>query len=126
MENKEQLQTNNNEFRNTLIRMIDNLEEGGGGGASIAEQVGYDNRESGLDAINVQQAIDELHRERGSVIAAEINYDSAESGMDASNVQDAIDELQHEKGPMWTYGTEDIGAGAPMDGPEGSLYFVIE
>lgn len=34
---------------------------GGGGGASSADQVSYDNTDSGLTATNVQDAIDELH-----------------------------------------------------------------
>lgn len=34
---------------------------GGGGGASSADQVSYDNTDSGLTATNVQNAIDELH-----------------------------------------------------------------
>lgn len=34
---------------------------GGGGGASSADQVSYDNTDSGLTATNVQDAIDEIH-----------------------------------------------------------------
>lgn len=34
--------------------------EGGGGGSSAAEDISYDNTESGLAAVNAQEAIDEL------------------------------------------------------------------
>lgn len=64
--------------------------------------------------------------EAGSDNAEEIIYDNTSSGLNATTVKEAIDELQTSKAPMYTYGTTDIGSGVEMEGPEGSIYFVIE
>lgn len=64
-----------------------------------AKDVEYDNTDSGLEAENVQDAIDELQEEienigpGGTPSAADVTYDNSESGLEAENVQDAIDEL---------------------------------
>lgn len=55
-------------------------------GAS-AENVSYDNTDSGLTATNAQAAIDELSEASG------ISYDNTDSGLTADDVQEAIDEL---------------------------------
>ena len=65
----------------------------GGGGSSSADEVTYDNTESGLDAENVQDAIDELAESGGGGSAASTTYDNTDSGFQADNVQDAIDEV---------------------------------
>lgn len=54
----------------------------------------YDNSMSGLLAINVQDAIDEVVASLGDmdVSAENISYDNEESELGAGNVQDAIDE----------------------------------
>lgn len=49
---------NTNCVRTTLEEVLKNA--GGGGGASSADQVSYDNSASGLEAENVQEAVDEL------------------------------------------------------------------
>lgn len=55
-------------------------------GAS-AENVSYDNTDSGLTATNAQAAIDELSE------ASSISYNNTTSGLTADDVQDAIDEV---------------------------------
>lgn len=59
----------------------------GGGGAVAASAVSYDNATSGLQASNVQAAIDEV------ADSENVKYDNASSGLTATNVQAAIDEL---------------------------------
>jgi hypothetical protein len=56
----------------------------------------YDNTESGLAAMTVQTALDELSS--GSGDAENIDYDNTESELTATNVQAAIDELVTEIG----------------------------
>ena len=54
---------NTNCVRTTLEEVLKNA---GGGGASSADQVSYDNSESGLEAENVQEAVDELATNAGT------------------------------------------------------------
>lgn len=57
-------------------------------------KIGYDNTETGLEATNMQAAIDELDGKiKSSDEADEITYDNTDSGLEATNVQAAIDEL---------------------------------
>lgn len=59
-------------------------------------KIGYDNTESGLEATNMQAAIDELESKiKASDEASEITYDNDESGLTAENVQAAIDEINN-------------------------------
>lgn len=60
-----------------------------------AEDVPYDNTQSGLMATDVQAAIDELAQGGGGggTAASAVSYDNAGSGLAATNVQDAIDEV---------------------------------
>lgn len=60
------------------------------GGSATADNVIYDNTESGLEAATVQEAIDKL---AGGGTAEGTTYDNSESDLDADNVQAAIDEL---------------------------------
>lgn len=57
-----------------------------------ASELDYDNAASGLDATNVQAAIDEVLDTIPSD-ADEISYDNSVSGLTATDVQEAIDEL---------------------------------
>lgn len=59
-----------------------------------ASNVTYDNDESGLEAENVQAAIDELAQPE----AADVSYDNTDSGLSATDVQSAIDELAQSGG----------------------------
>jgi len=67
----------------------------GGGGKAVS--VLYDNNTSGLTAINVQTAVDEIVALYGieAVVkaASQVGYDGSASGLVALNTQDAIDEL---------------------------------
>ena len=58
-----------------------------------AEEVGYDNTVSGLDATNAQAAIDEINEKFN---AANISFDDVASHLGADNVQDAIVNLDAE------------------------------
>ena len=58
-----------------------------------ADDVAYDNTQSGLTATNVQSAIDELAQGGGTVEADDVSYDNTQSGLTATDVQSAIDEL---------------------------------
>ena len=64
-------------------------------GATVdAEDVSYDNTQSGLTATNVQDAIDEVKGDIPSAYDADdIVYDNTTSGLSATDVQGAIDEL---------------------------------
>lgn len=55
---------NTNCVRTTLEEVLKSA--GGGGGASSADQVSYDNSDSGLEAENVQEAVDELATNAGT------------------------------------------------------------
>ena len=52
-----------------------------------ADQVAYDNTESGLEATDVQGALDEVSNAGG------VSYDNTTSGLTATDVQAAVDEL---------------------------------
>ena len=69
------------------------------GGEVAADDVTYDNTDSGLTATNVQAAIDELAQGgSGSTVEADdVSYDNTDSGLSATNVQDAIDEVANGK-----------------------------
>ena len=62
-------------------------------GEGTASDTTYDNTESGLEADNVQEAIDELAQSGGGGTAATTTYDNTESGLQSTDVQGAIDEL---------------------------------
>lgn len=67
---------------------------GGSSGEVAAEDVTYDNTDSGLTADNVQAAIDEIKSDIPTSLAAEnVTYDNSDSGLTAENVQAAIDEV---------------------------------
>lgn len=70
----------------------------GGSGANDASDVNYDNTGSGLQATNVQNAIDEMEVQIGniptSINAGDVSFNNTDSGLTANNVQDAIDELK--------------------------------
>ena len=77
---------------NELKADIDALDPSGQG--VQAENVGYDNTDSGLTATNVQDAIDELAQGSGGTVEADdVTYDNTQSGLTATDVQSAIDEL---------------------------------
>lgn len=63
--------------------------------APDAEDVPYDNTQSGLMATDVQSAIDEIAQGGGGggTAASAVSYDNTQSGLVATNVQDAIDEV---------------------------------
>jgi surface protein len=65
----------------------------GPAGPADAEDVTYDNTTSGLAAIDVQAAIDELVATSLSGAATDITYDNALTNLVATDVQAAIDEL---------------------------------
>lgn len=82
--------TNNQVLKyNSTTDKWENANESGGGGASDADDVSYDNTTSGLTATNVQDAIDELV----SNGANEIEYDPTVSGLTSDTIQEAIDEI---------------------------------
>jgi len=58
-------------------------------GAHAATAISYDNSISGLTAINVKTALDELSNADG------ISYDNSISGLTATNIQDALDEIDN-------------------------------
>ena len=60
--------------------------------AAYADEVAYDNTESGLEATDVQAAIDELNSKSGE--AENVSYDNTESGLEATDVQAAVDEVK--------------------------------
>lgn len=72
-----------------------------------AENVPYDNTDSGLTADNVQEALDELSTST-NVDADDVNYDNTTSGLTADNVQDAIDELSQSSGASSVAQLEDV------------------
>lgn len=76
------------------------------GGASVAETVTYDNTTSGLEAVNVKGAVDELADKnrkqdleinkklnKEDLIANKVTYNNKTSGLEAGNVQEAINEV---------------------------------
>lgn len=70
---------------------------GGSSGAVAADDVSYDNTDSGLTADNVQSAIDEISA------AENISYDNTDSGLTADDVQAAIDEVNAKTAPSGDY-----------------------
>lgn len=59
-----------------------------------AGDVSYNNTESGLQATDVQEAIDELAAGAGGSTSADnVSYDNTDSGLAATEVQSALDEL---------------------------------
>ena len=75
----------------TLLTLI------GGAGSVGASDVEYNNQNSGMTAVNVQEAIDELKGEIDAVPiidnASDVDYDNTTSGLSATDVQGAIDEI---------------------------------
>lgn len=59
---------------------------------SDAEGLSYDNTDSGLNATDVQSAIDEIVTDIPTT-AEDIGYDNTDSGLTADDVQEAIDEI---------------------------------
>lgn len=64
-------------------------------GTITASDVTYDNTTSGLTADDVQEAIDEIEGQIGSLSydASDISYDNTTSGLTADDVQEALDEI---------------------------------
>ena len=60
---------------------------------ALAGDVDYDNTTSGLQADDVQEALDEIAANMGEGTAADTTYDNTESGLSADDVQEAIDEI---------------------------------
>lgn len=96
-----------------------------------ADDVDYDNTESGLTATDVQDAIDEIN----SKDAGDISYDNTSSGLTATNVQDAIDEVAQGGGStgyslIWTNAdtTQVIDTTTPLSIADADEYtdFVFE
>lgn len=81
----------------TIIGAINEIYADIGAGDGVdADEVNYDNTQSGLTASNVQAAIDEVNAkipQGGNVDADDVSYDNTASGLTATNVQAAIDEL---------------------------------
>ena len=63
------------------------IAQNGGGGASSADKVSYDNTESGLNATNVQDAIDEVAQGGGSGITYDVTISGTATG-DVTNLED--------------------------------------
>ena len=57
-----------------------------------AEDVTYDNTDSGLSATDIQSAVDEVASEVSGLDGADVAYNNTSSGLSATNVQGAIDE----------------------------------
>jgi hypothetical protein len=69
------------------------------GFSESADAISYSNATSGLTAVNVQDAIDELDQaiddiEAGVTAASDVTYDNATSGLTATDAQAAIDEVE--------------------------------
>lgn len=69
------------------------------GFSASASSISYNNATSGLTAVNMQDAIDELEDEidaviAGEVTAADVTYSNATSGLTATDAQAAIDEVE--------------------------------
>lgn len=58
-----------------------------------ADNVTYNNTDSGLTATNAQGAIDEINSKISSLDGADVSYDNTSSGLNATNVQEAVDEI---------------------------------
>lgn len=77
-----------------IAQRVNKLEKsgGGGGGGGAADDVTYDPTASGLQATNVQDAIDELSSDIFEMSADDVSYDNTDSGLSSETVQGAIDE----------------------------------
>lgn len=77
-----------------IAQRVNKLEKsgGGGGGGGAADDVTYDPTASGLQATNVQDAIDELSSDIFELSADDVSYDNTDSGLSSETVQGAIDE----------------------------------
>lgn len=77
-----------------LNNRIEQLEKSGGGsgGGGAADDVTYDPTASGLQATNVQDAIDEVASDLSGLSADDVTYDNTDSGLSSDTVQGAIDE----------------------------------
>lgn len=94
---------------NELKADIDAIDPSGQG--VEAENVSYDNTDSGLTATNVQDALDEINGkipQGGSVDAEDVSYDNTTSGLTATDVQSAIDELAQSGSDEWTEETVSV------------------
>ena len=79
-----------------------------------AQNISYDNTQSGLTADDVQEAIDEVLGEIPEIpstyAASAVTYDNTQSGLSSNNAQDAIDELETEISNIPTsYDANEIG-----------------
>lgn len=64
-----------------------------GQGGVEADNVSYDNTTSGLQATNVQDAIDEVAARPTVADASDVAFDNTGTGLQATNAQDAIEEV---------------------------------
>ena len=76
-----------------LNNRVTELEKNASSGGGTAENITYDNTDSGLTADTVQDAIDELASDLSGLSADDVTYDNTDSGLTADTVQDAIDEI---------------------------------
>jgi hypothetical protein len=74
--------------RDALIEAIET-----GANDLTADEIAYDNADSGLAATDLQAAVDELAQGGGGGAAVDITYDNSDSGLSATDVQAAIDEV---------------------------------
>ena len=91
---------------------------------SSAADVTYDNTSSGLQADDVQGALDELAAGAGGSTASTTTYDNTDSGLSATNVQDAIDEIVDEKADQATVATRETTTTATSAHPLGSIFYL--
>ena len=85
-----------------IAQRVNKLEKsgGGGGGGGAADDVTYDPTASGLQATNVQDAIDEVAGDLAGLSADDVTYDNTDSGLTADTVQGAIDEVNDDLGDV--------------------------
>src|SRR5688572_2478489 len=88
----------------TVLTISATGEGGGGGGATAAEDVSYDNTESGIDATNVQAAIDELHAD-DNVLSNAISDNGLAIGVLDGRVDDAEIAIDTLESTSLTHGT---------------------
>lgn len=92
--------------------------------ASSAADVTYDNTTSGLQADDVQEAIDELAAGAGGSTASTTTYDNTDSGLSATNVQDAIDEIVDEKADQSTVAPRETSTTAAQAHGLGTIFYL--
>ena len=92
--------------------------------ASTAADVTYDNTTSGLQADDVQEALDELAAGAGGSTASTTTYDNTDSGLSATNVQDAIDEIVDEKADQATAAPVEASTTASAAHPLGNIFYL--